>query len=74
MDPYILLAQKEEADRRVYDLELILSLTKVELEQARQHARNWEDEAKSYRKQVQAMRMECDTERIARDPQKESKR
>lgn len=74
MDPYILLARAEEAERRVRDLELILSMTRVELEQAREHARHWEEEAKDLRKQIQRLRMECDTERITNKPIVESKR
>ena len=57
MDPYILLSQKEEAERRIADLEVLLAT-------ARAHAVAWEHEAKDLRKQVQRMRMECDTDRI----------
>lgn len=60
MDPYILLSQKEEAERRISDLEIQLAL-------ARQHAIHWEHEAKQMRRQVVALRMECDTDRITRD-------
>jgi hypothetical protein len=60
MDPYILLCRAEEAERRVADLELLLA-------QARVHAMTWETTAKDLRKQVQRMRMDCDTERIAKD-------
>lgn len=66
MDPYILLTRAEEAERRIRDLELILSMTRVELEQAREHAVHWEHEAKTQRKEVQALRMSCDTERITK--------
>jgi hypothetical protein len=67
MDPYILLSRAEEAERRVSDLELLLS-------QARMHAVAWEDTAKDLRKQIQRLRMECDTERIVNEPIQESKR
>lgn len=60
MDPYILLSQKEEAERRIVNLELQVAL-------ARQHAMRWEHEAKDLRRQVVALRMECDTDRITRD-------
>jgi hypothetical protein len=65
MDPYILLSQKEILERRVHDLEVNLAL-------ARQHACHWEHEAKAARAQVQRLRMECDTERIEREPQPQS--
>lgn len=58
MDPYILLCRAEEAERRVADLELLLA-------HARSHAMSWETSTKDLRKQIQRMRMECDTERIA---------
>ena len=57
MDPYILLTRAEDAERRVSDLELLLA-------QARAHAAAWEHTAKSQRKEIQRLRMECDTERI----------
>ena len=60
MDPYILLARAEEAERRVYDLELLLA-------HARQHAVTWEQTAKDLRKQIQRLRMECDTEVITKE-------
>lgn len=60
MDPYILLARAEEAERRVADLELLLA-------QARQHAMAWEHTAKDQRKEIQRLRMECDTDRIVKD-------
>jgi hypothetical protein len=60
MDPYLLLARAEEAERRVSDLELLLA-------QARSHAMTWEVTAKDLRKQVQRLRMDCDTERITKD-------
>ena len=60
MDPYLMLARAEEAERRVSDLELLLA-------HARHHAMTWEHTAKDLRKQVQRMRMECDTERIHRE-------
>ena len=59
-DPYILRSQLEHADRRIADLELLLA-------EARVHAVRWEHEAKSLRKEVQRLRMDCDTERIAKD-------
>ena len=60
MDPYILLARAEEAERRVADLELLLA-------QARLHAVTWEQTAKDLRKQIQRLRMECDTEVITKE-------
>jgi hypothetical protein len=60
LDPYILLTRAEEAERRVNDLELLLA-------QARAHAMTWEVTAKDLRKQVQRLRMDCDTERIQKD-------
>lgn len=60
MDPYILLARAEEAERRVADLELLLA-------QARQHAMAWEHTAKDQRREIQRLRMECDTDRIVKD-------
>jgi hypothetical protein len=62
LDPYILLSRAEEAERRVTDLELLLS-------QARAHAAAWEHTAKAQRKEIQRLRMECDTERISKDPE-----
>jgi hypothetical protein len=62
LDPYILLSRAEEAERRVTDLELLLS-------QARAHAMSWEMTAKGLRRQIQRMRMSCDTERIAKEPE-----
>ena len=59
-DPYILRSQLEQADRRIADLELLLAETRV-------HAVRWEQEAKSLRKEIQRLRMDCDTERIARE-------
>jgi hypothetical protein len=66
-DPYILRSQLEQADRRIADLELRLA-------EARVHTVRWEHEAKSLRKEVQRLRMECDTERIVNEPIQESKR
>jgi len=63
MDPYILLARAEEAERRVSDLELLLA-------QARQHAMAWEHTAKDQRKEIQRLRMECDTERIIKESER----
>lgn len=60
LDPYILLSRAEEAERRVNDLELLLA-------QARAHAMTWEMTAKDLRKQVQRLRMDCDTERIVKE-------
>lgn len=62
LDPYILLARAEEAERRVADLELLLA-------QARQHAVAWEYTAKDQRREIQRLRMECDAERIVKDPE-----
>lgn len=59
MDQYILLSRAEEAERRVADLELLLS-------QARLHAVTWETTAKDLRRQIQRMRMEKDTERVTK--------
>jgi hypothetical protein len=61
LDPYIMLSRAEEAERRVNDLELLLA-------QARAHAMTWEMTAKDLRKQVQRLRMDCDTERITKKP------
>lgn len=60
VDPYILLSRAEEAERRVNDLELLLA-------QARAHAVAWEMTAKDLRRQVQRLRMDCDTERLTKD-------
>jgi hypothetical protein len=46
------------------DLE-IQTLTR-ERNEARQHAVRWETEAHALRKELQALRMNCDTERITR--------
>ncbi len=62
LDPYILLTRAEEAERRVTDLELLLA-------QARAHAAAWEHTAKAQRKEIQRLRMECDTDRIEKDPE-----
>ena len=59
-DPYLLLARAEDAERRVTELELLLA-------QARAHAMSWELAAKTLRKQIQRMRMSCDTERITKE-------
>ena len=40
---------------------------RVELMEARQHAVRWETEAHTLRREIQRLRMECDTERITRD-------
>lgn len=64
MDPYILLTRAEDAERRVADLELLLA-------QARAHAAAWEHTAKSQRKEIQRLRMECDTERITQESRDE---
>lgn len=60
LDPYILLSQKEDAERRISDLEIQLAV-------ARQNSMRWEHEAKTLRRQIVALRMECNTERITRD-------
>ncbi len=62
LDPYILLSRAEEAERRIVDLELLLA-------QARAHAAAWEHTAKAQRKEIQRLRMECDTERISKEPE-----
>lgn len=59
MDPYILLARAEEAERRVSDLEYQLSA-------ARASAMHYEHECKTIRKELQRVRMGTDTERISR--------
>jgi hypothetical protein len=46
--------------QRIAQLELDLAL-------ARQHAVNYEHEVHALRKEIQRLRMECDTERITRD-------
>lgn len=63
LDPYILLARAEEAERRVADLELLMA-------QARQHAMAWEHTSKAQRKEIQRLRMECDTERIVKESER----
>ena len=63
MDPYILLCRAEEAELRIADLELLLA-------QARQHAMAWEHTAKEQRKEIQRLRMECDTERIIKESER----
>ena len=56
-DPIILVSMLEDRDRRIADLENLLSL-------ARQCAIRWEEEAKAVRKELQRMRMSADTERL----------
>lgn len=63
LDPYIMLVRAEEAERRVADLELLLA-------QARQHAMAWEHACKDLRKEIQRLRMECDTERIVKESER----
>lgn len=46
-------------DLRIQELE-------VERTEARQHAVRWETEAHALRRELQALRMNCDTERISR--------
>ena len=62
LDPNVLLSRAEEAERRVVDLELLLA-------QARAHAAAWEHTAKEQRKEIQRLRMECDTVRIEKEAQ-----
>jgi hypothetical protein len=49
-----------------HDAQSECSHLRMELELAREHARRWESEAKSLRKEIQRLRMDCDTERIAK--------
>ena len=63
LDPYIMLARAEEAERRVADLELLLA-------QARCHAMSWEHTAKDLRKEVQRLRMECDAKVIIKESER----
>lgn len=58
-DPAILESMLCERDRRIADLEKLLCDTRT-------HAVHWEHEAKALRKQIQRMRMDADTERIAK--------
>jgi len=58
-DPAILHSMLEDRDRRIADLENQLHI-------ARASAIRWEQEAKSYRTQVQRLRQDADTERLVR--------
>ena len=57
LDPHILRSMLEDARR---DNEAL----RIQLKAARDGEVRWEHEAKAARKQIQRMRMECDTERL----------
>lgn len=59
LEPHILMSMLEDERRRVFALE-------SELSTARQTAIHWEHEAKALRREIQRIRQDSDTERIAK--------
>lgn len=57
LDPHILRSMLEDARRE-------LDATKAQLAAARAGEMKWEHEAKALRREIQRLRMECDTERL----------
>lgn len=49
-----------------YESQAECAALRADLSTAREHARNWENTAKSLRKEIQRLRMEKDTERIVK--------
>jgi type II secretory pathway component PulJ len=65
-DAEILRSQLEAKENRIAELELVVQKVERDLLAARMCANRWEHEAKAVRKELQRVRMTCDTDRLTK--------
>jgi hypothetical protein len=61
------MTSEKTFERLYHDAEHEISVLKDDLAEARNHAKRWEHEAHSLRRELRFLRMNSDTERITRE-------